>query len=134
MGMWGEHGVEPPDEGFMGPHHWMHRMYYRRRWWHLPLRGPLHLLILKLLGEKPLYGGEIREVLKSRFELDIPSSAIYVALSGLEEKGLVISSWETSEKGAARKIYRITEEGISYLKERIDELRRFKKILDYILS
>lgn len=128
--MYREHGIEPPDEGFIGPHHMMHH----RRWWHLPVRGPLHLLILKLLEEKPLYGSEIREVLKSRFELDIPSSAVYTALSGLEERGLVISSWETGEKGAARKIYRVTEEGISYLKERIDELRRFKKILDYILS
>jgi DNA-binding PadR family transcriptional regulator len=29
----------------------------------------------------------------------------------LGNKGLVVSNWEIDEKGSARKIYRITEEG-----------------------
>ena len=112
------------------PHHWGHH----RHLGYMPMRGALHLLILKMLEEKPLYGSEIREALKSRLDLDVPSSAIYAVLGILEEKGLVLSSWETGERGAARKVYRITEEGISYLRERVEELRRSKKIFDYLLS
>lgn len=109
-------------------------MWHHRPWKRLPVRGPLHLLILKLLSEKSMSGSEVRETLKSRFELEIPSPAIYTILSALEEKGFVISSWETGEKGAPRKVYRVTEDGLIYLKDRIEDLSKFKKIIEYILS
>lgn len=116
------------------PRHWGHRPWRHRHWKRLPVRGPLHLLVLKLLSEKSMSGSEIRETLKNRFELDIPSPAIYTILSLLEEKGLVVSNWETGEKGTPRKVYKVTEDGLIYLKERIDDFRKFKKIIDYILS
>lgn len=125
-------------------HHWEGRppedyegcdcRHRHRHMLHLPLRGALHLLILKLLEEKPLYGAEIKELLKSKLDLDAPSSAVYAVLGMLEEKGLVISSWETSEKGAARKVYRVTEEGISYLKEQVERLKMAKKVFEFLLS
>lgn len=115
---------------------WHHHLWsHRHRFWRRPpIRGPLHLLILKLSIEKPMSGSDIRETLKNRFELEIPSPAIYTMLSMLEEKGFVVSSRGTSEKGVPRKIYRITEDGLTYLNERIEDLRKFKKILDYLLS
>ncbi|MCS7099364.1 MAG: helix-turn-helix transcriptional regulator [Sulfolobales archaeon] len=122
-----EHGEPHGHCGRMrGHHHWHHR--------HLPIRGPLHLLILKLLEEKPLHGSEIREVLESRLGLDIPSSAIYAILSILEDKGMVVSRWETAERGAARKLYSITEYGLEYLREGVEELKRFRKILEFLTS
>ncbi len=108
-----------------GWHYW-HRKY-------LPMRGLLHLLILKLLEEKPLRGSEVREALKSRLDLDVPGSAVYALLSILEEKGMVTSKWETGE-GAARKLYNITEYGLEYLKEGIEELKRFKRVLEFLTS
>lgn len=124
--------VSPEDyEGRCCRHHHHH---HHKRMLHLPLRGTLHLLILKLLEEKPLYGAEIKELLKSKLDLDMPSSVIYAILGMLEEKGMVISSWETPEKGAARKVYRVTEEGINYLKERVERLKRAKKVFDFLLS
>ncbi|MEM1623730.1 MAG: PadR family transcriptional regulator, partial [Sulfolobales archaeon] len=66
--------------------------------------------------------------------IDVPSSAVYTILSILEEKGMVLSKWETSERGAARKLYSISEYGLEYLKEEIEELRKFKKILEYLTS
>lgn len=110
------------------------RWHFHKHHKHFPVRGPLHLLILKLLSEKPLHGSEIREALKTKIEIEVPSSAIYAILSTLEEKGLVLSKWETSERGAARKLYSITEYGIEYLKEKIDELKRFKKIFEFLTS
>lgn len=109
-----------------GRHHWHRR--------HLPMRGPLHLLILKLLEEKPLSGSEVREALKTRLDLDVPASAVYTMLSVLEEKGLVVSRWETGEGGKARKLYSITEEGLEYLREGIEELKRFRRVLEFLTS
>lgn len=114
--------------------HWGYRPWSHRFWGRLPVRGPLHLLILKLLSEKSMSGSDIRETLKNMFGLDIPSPAIYTILSSLEGKGFVVSSWESGEKTASRKIYKVTEDGLIYLRERVEDLRRFKKILDYLLS
>ncbi|MCX8185298.1 MAG: helix-turn-helix transcriptional regulator [Sulfolobales archaeon] len=133
--MCGERGEAEEREEFCTHHEKHHRHHYH---WHhhkhLPVRGLLHLLLLKLLDEKPLHGSEVREILKSRLNLDIPSSAIYTILSILEEKGMVISKWETAERGAARKLYSITEYGVEYLKEGVEELKRFKKILEFLTS
>jgi PadR family transcriptional regulator PadR len=131
----GHHEEREIPEGHEGcgyrQHHYRHHHEHMR---HLPMRGALHLLILKLLEERPLYGAEIKELLKSRLDLDIPSSAVYAILGILEEKGMVVSSWETTEKGAARKVYKITEEGDSYLKEKVENLKRTKKVFDFLLS
>lgn len=113
-------------------HHWHHKHHRHHK--HFPVRGLLHLLVLKLLEEKPLHGSEIRETLKSKLDIDVPGSAIYTILSILEEKGMILSKWETSERGAARKLYSITEYGLEYLKEGIEDLKKFKKILEYLTS
>ncbi len=76
----------------------------------------------------------MRSALKEKLDLDIPSSAIYVILGMLEDKGLVTSSWETEEKGPAKKVYRITEEGLDYLKEMVEEIKRYRRVLDYLTS
>ncbi len=123
-----EHGHHGHECGcwHRGWHYWRHR--------YLPLRGLLHLLILRLLEEKPLYGSEIREALRSRLDIDVPASAVYAILAGLEEKGMVTSKWETGERGAARKLYSATEYGLEYLKERVEDIRRFKRALDFLTA
>ena len=42
----------------------------------------------------------------------------------MEKEGLVVSSWETPERGAARRIYEITEEGQLRLGEWVVALER----------
>ncbi|MEM1550854.1 MAG: PadR family transcriptional regulator [Candidatus Bathyarchaeia archaeon] len=98
------------------------------------MRGPLHLLILKILTERPFSGSEIHEILKSKFELDIPSAAIYTILSALEERDLVSSRWETGERGPARKIYNVTEYGVEHLKNVIEEYKKFKRLFEFLIS
>jgi PadR family transcriptional regulator PadR len=79
-------------------------------------------------------GVELKKKIRDELELDIPPSAIYVVLKMLENKGLVVSNWEIDEKGSARKIYRITEEGLDYLNESLGRLKSLKKILEYLHS
>jgi len=104
------------------------------RFGHMPLRGLLHLLILKILSKGPLRGVDIRSKLKEELGLEIPASAVYTILSMLEERGFVASSWEVEEKGPARKIYRVTEEGLDYLNEALTKLKEYKRVVEYLLS
>jgi len=122
------------EEECCGHSRWHHHIGRHWRLGYAPLRGLLHLLVLKLLSEGPLRGTEIRNALKERLDLDIPSSAIYVILGMLEDKGLVVSSWETEERGPARKVYRISEEGLEYLKEMVEEIKRYRRVLEYLTS
>lgn len=131
-GYYHEHG-EHREEGCCRRGHW-HHLGRHWRFGYAPLRGLLHLLVLKLLSDGPLRGAEIRSALKEKLDLDIPSSAIYVILGMLEDKGLVASSWETEERGPARKVYRITEEGLEYLKEMVEEIKRYRKVMEYLTS
>jgi len=55
-------------------------------------------------------------------------------LKRLEVKGLVTYQWETPQSGPARKVYRVTEEGEVYLKERIESIESIKPLIDYLSS
>ena len=117
-------------------HHIEHYGHCFKPWkfGYMPLRGLLHLLVLKILSKEPMRGIDVRSKLKEELGLDIPASAVYIILGMLENKGLVTSSWEVGEKKAARKIYRITEEGLEYLNEAVSRIKDYKKIFDYLLS
>jgi DNA-binding PadR family transcriptional regulator len=99
---------------------------------HIPLRGLLHLLILKILSKEPMRGVDIRSKIKDEVELEVPASAIYTILGLLENKGLVASTWQVEEKGPARKLYRITEEGLDYLNDAVSRIKEYKRIIDYL--
>ena len=100
----------------------------------MPLRGLLQLLIIKTLTEKPMRAIDLKNIIKERFDIDVPSAAIYMVLKGLEERGLVYSKWETSEGGSPVKLYYTTNEGKEYLKEKIEALKSTKKIFDYLVG
>ncbi|WP_027398618.1 PadR family transcriptional regulator [Anaerovorax odorimutans] len=80
--------------------------------------------VLLFLTLKPSYGFELLK----EFETNLPnnkidSAAIYRALKTLETNGSVESRWDTSEAGAAKKYYSITENGYK-------ELEMFKKDIE----
>ncbi|MCT4660323.1 MAG: PadR family transcriptional regulator [Tissierellales bacterium] len=74
--------------------------------------------ILLFLANKKSYGFELLK----NFETQLPhskidSAAIYRALKNLENNGFVVSEWDTSSSGAAKKYYSITESGYKELEE-----------------
>jgi DNA-binding PadR family transcriptional regulator len=77
-------------------------------------RGVFKYIILEYLKDKPQHGYEIIRALEERFHgLYSPSAGtIYPRLQRLEEIGLV-----TSIEQDGKKIYAITEEGLSFLSE-----------------
>lgn len=81
-----------------------------------PKHRHLPVFILLMLAEGSAHGGAIYTTLIERlpnFQCD--TGAIYRTLQKLEEDGNVIFSWDTTNSGPARKIYSITDEGLTQL-------------------
>ena len=102
--------------------------------WAMPIGGLLPLIVLKMLSKNQMHGYQIEEELYKLLNRKIPEGFIYGLLKRLEVKGLVTYQWETPQSGPARKVYRVTEEGEVYLKERIESIKSIKPLIDYLSS
>ena len=80
------------------------------------LRGTLPTLILEAIERRPDHGYSIAQRIKERSSgvLDFKEGTLYPALHKLEIEGSV-ESYDGSEKGRARRYYRITKEGRAVL-------------------
>jgi DNA-binding PadR family transcriptional regulator len=87
-------------------------------------RGDIKLVILNLLREKPRHGYDIIQEIEKKFHgFYSPSSGtIYPTLQLLEDRDMV-----TSTQKDGKKIYTITDEGLKFLSEHEDELKRMKE-------
>lgn len=56
--------------------------------------------------------------------------SVYRALRQLERDGLVMSGWDTSKDGPARRLYTLTDAGRSYLNVWASSLRAYQSMLD----
>lgn len=84
----------------------------------------LPAFILLTLAHEPMHGGAIHTSLSTQlagFRTD--SGAIYRTLQALEGQGAIVSQWDTSHPGPARKIYRITPEGRDQLRVHEEDIR-----------
>jgi DNA-binding PadR family transcriptional regulator len=97
-------------------------------------KGLLHLAILSILKDKEMHGGGIHQSLKERFGIDTAKPIVYVMLRRMEEAGLVVSQWDTSGSGPAKRVYRITQDGIDYLKDAIDNLKNVVKLIRMLIG
>ncbi len=86
---------------------------------HIP-RG-LNFVVLRLiphLGTRAS-GTEIRERISAQFDEDVPAAKVYVALSRLEDQGLVSARDEerrpAGHRGRPRRIYELTASGLRAL-------------------
>jgi len=100
----------------------------------MPLRGLLNLAILSLIKDKTVYGAEIHRVLKEKFYVEAPKPVIYGLLRKMEYFGFITSKWDVEGGGPARRMYKITEEGLEYLNGSLKSLKDAKKIIDLILA
>lgn len=100
----------------------------------IPLRGLLHIIILNLIKDKTIHGGEIYQNLKERFGLDAPRAVIYALLRKAEADGLLASSWDIKKSGPARRVYVITEDGMEYYQDALKRMGGVMKILQILLG
>lgn len=99
------------------------------------LQGTLDLLVLKALSLAPLHGWGISQRIQqlSRDALQIGQGSLYPALYRLERKGLVASTWRTTENNREAKYYRLTAAGQRALVSELDDWHRFVKAVDLVL-
>jgi len=78
------------------------------------MKGLLDLIILQFLNTQPMHGYQIMASIRKSFGVNFGPSTIYQLLGQLEEKGHIISKWNTDSQRPKR-IYMLTEEGKSIL-------------------
>ncbi len=109
----------------------MSRLYkLRQQSRHLPA------FILLLLTETPLHGGALQSALKEKFPiLKADSASVYRTLQQLEKNSEVVSEWDTSGKGPAIRIYKLTKAGGDKLDFwKIDIQERIKNLEIFLSS
>jgi poly-beta-hydroxybutyrate-responsive repressor len=87
--------------------------------------------LLLLLAEAPAHGYELIDRLRPfGFEIADPAT-VYKSLRQMEHEGLVTSGWELSERGPARRVYSLAEDGRDLLDAWAHTLDRNRMILDH---
>ncbi len=99
-----------------------------------PVRGLLHIAILKAVRDKPAHGGEIHHVLKERYGIEAPRPVIYGLLRRLEGQGLLVSRWDVERGGPAKRVYMITDEGVEYLENVLKRLSSVRDVINRLIS
>lgn len=99
------------------------------------ISGSTSMLLLRLLEEKDMYGYEMIETLESRSNhvFSLKAGTLYPLLHLLEEKNY-LNSYEKDVNGKTRKYYRITKEGIRYLRTRKEEWQEYTQAVSNVLS
>lgn len=74
------------------------------------------------------------DALKKILDQDISRALVYVVLRRLEKKGLVKSKLEISNRGPARRVYFLTDEGKLTLQRKLEESAKIVELVERIRS
>ena len=99
------------------------------------VRGFMQPWLLLLLAQGPTHGYKLMEQLGR--DADTPAadpSLLYRTLRQFEQEGSVCSTWDAEGGGPARRVYKITEEGLEYLHAWAVNIRRTRERLDRFLA
>lgn len=96
------------------------------------IRGYNDTIILSLLLDGPSYGYEISKQIKSitNEEYIIKETTLYSAFSRLEKNNFITSFPGNETNGKKRTYYKITKTGIEYYKEKCNEWKLTKTVIN----
>ncbi|MCW3840558.1 helix-turn-helix transcriptional regulator [Micromonospora yasonensis] len=98
------------------------------------LRGLLHPFLLLLIFERPGHGYDLIDRLKAMGLPDVEPGHVYRALRGLERERSVISGWETTGPGPARRCYQLTAKGSEDLRSCLAHLAELDQVIGACLQ
>lgn len=78
-------------------------------------RNFIRSCVLLLVAQRPSHGYDLLERLEQLGVRSADPGGLYRTLRSMEKDGLLLSSWETSAAGPARRGYELTEEGEVWL-------------------
>lgn len=91
--------------------------------------------ILLQLARQPAHGYELMEGLAQQDDQPaLDPGSLYRILRFFEEEGVVSSEWETGGAGPARRVYKVTDQGMEYLHVWAAAVRRDRDRLDRFLA
>lgn len=79
--------------------------------------------IVQLIAESPMFNGSKPD-----------GTGVYRSLKAMEQRGLVVSSWSLADAGPAKRIYRITSDGVECFSHWITTLAEYRQTLGMILE
>jgi len=100
------------------------------------LKGTLQTIVLKLLSDHgKMYGYEISQKVKSLSDdtLIITEGALYPTLHKLEAEGY-LKTERVLIGNRARKYYRLTEHGNSFVTKKLNEFQQFIHLMNKVLQ
>jgi DNA-binding PadR family transcriptional regulator len=92
--------------------------------------------VLSLLAEEPLHGYLLMQRLGTMpmFKNHAPdSTGVYRFLKAMEDRGLVVSTWDLSESGPAKKKFRLTAKGRKCLETWVVTLEEYCDGISHML-
>lgn len=97
-------------------------------------KGVLEMLVLGLVCRRPRYGYELLAQLAAGpgglFRLR--EGTLYPILYRLEDEGMIVSAWQTSEgRGTPKKVYTVTEKGLDELARQRGLWAAFKREVEH---
>jgi len=100
------------------------------------LKGTLDLMVLKTLSWAPAHGYGIARWIEQCTDdvLRVEEGSLYPALYKLEEAGLIVSEWGTTEHNRRAKFYRLTATGKKQLRSSQEHWTRFARALTQVLE
>ena len=99
------------------------------------LQGTLDLLVLKSLESAANHGYGIATRIHQLSDdvLKIEEGSLYPALYRLEEQGLIISEWQTTENNRQAKFYKLTRKGRTAAEQELEGWVRLSKAVTRVL-
>jgi PadR family transcriptional regulator, regulatory protein PadR len=94
----------------------------------------LHVLLAMLRQGGETYSVPLVEALEKRIGRPVSQAAVFIALSRLEKKDLVISRLDERDGGRARRYFRLTRQGLALVKESRVEHAKLWRGLGRLLS
>lgn len=92
-------------------------------------RGSLTLAVLGCL-KQPHYGYALLQTMQEK-QIDVEANTLYPLLRRLENQGLLVSDWDTSES-RPRKYYTVNEKGEMVYKELMTEWKKLQSSIESI--
>ncbi|HZZ97696.1 MAG TPA: PadR family transcriptional regulator [Jatrophihabitantaceae bacterium] len=98
------------------------------------LRGHLDLVLLSTLHREPGHGYAVITALRERTAggLELTEGSVYPALHRLQDQGLLASVWQPVG-GRRRRVYRVTEAGITALRTERRDWRALVNAVESVL-
>jgi len=95
-------------------------------------KGVVEMCILKLISLRDMYGLEVIEGISK--EIDVNENTVYPILRRLTVAGYFETYKEKNESGPDRKYYKVTSEGMMYLKDLVEEYQEFTSRVERIIG